>query len=68
MRYLVLIEEAGGNYSACVPDLPDCTASGKTLALVERDIRSAIRSHIAELEENGSPIPAPHAIAKYVDA
>jgi predicted RNase H-like HicB family nuclease len=68
MRYVVLIEEAGGNYSAYVPDLPDCTANGKTLALVEREIRSAIRSHIAELEQNGSPIPAPHSIAKYVDA
>ena len=68
MRYLVLIDEAGGNYSASVPDLPDCTANGKSLALVEREIRSAIRSHIAELEQNGAPIPAPHSIAKYVDA
>jgi len=68
MRYLVLIEEAGGNYSAYVPDLPDCVASGKSLALVEREIRSAIRAHIEELEQNGSPIPAPHSIAKYVDA
>jgi predicted RNase H-like HicB family nuclease len=68
MRYVVLIEEAGGDYSASVPDLPDCTATGKTLALVEREIRSAIRSHLAELEQNGAPIPAPHSIAKYVDA
>lgn len=68
MRYLVLIDETGGDFSASVPDLPDCTANGKSLALVERGIRSAIRAHIAELEENGSPVPAPHAIAKYVDA
>jgi len=47
---------------------PDCVASGKSLALVEREIRSAIRAHIEELEQNGSPIPAPHSIAKYVDA
>ncbi len=31
-RYLVVIEKAKGNYSAYVPDLPGCVATGKTLA------------------------------------
>jgi predicted RNase H-like HicB family nuclease len=29
-RYLVVIEKANGNYSACAPDLPGCVATGKT--------------------------------------
>jgi len=28
MRYAVVIEQANANYSAYVPDLPDCVATG----------------------------------------
>ena len=30
MRYAVVIEKADGNYSAYVPDLPGCVATGAT--------------------------------------
>lgn len=34
MRYAIVIENAGGNYSAYVPDLPGCIATeGLLLAL-----------------------------------
>ena len=42
MRYAVVIEQAQGNYSAYVPDLPGCVATGSTVEDVERDIREAI--------------------------
>ena len=32
MRYAVVIEDAGGNLSAYVPDLPGCVATGRTVA------------------------------------
>jgi hypothetical protein len=32
MRYAVVIEKADGNYSAYVPDLPGCVATGDTVA------------------------------------
>ena len=32
MRYAVVIEKAGDNYSAYVPDLPGCIATGETVA------------------------------------
>jgi predicted RNase H-like HicB family nuclease len=31
MRYAVVIEKAEGNYSAYVPDLPGCVATGATV-------------------------------------
>jgi predicted RNase H-like HicB family nuclease len=31
MRYAVVIEKAGRNYSAYVPDLPGCVATGDTV-------------------------------------
>jgi predicted RNase H-like HicB family nuclease len=67
MRYAVVIEKANGNYSAYVPDLPGCVATGETIEAVERDIRSAIRFHIEGLKSDGLPVPTPTSIAEYVE-
>jgi predicted RNase H-like HicB family nuclease len=68
MRYAVVIEQANGNYSAYVPDLPGCVATGASVAEVEREIRAAIRFHIDGLKEDGLPVPAPTSRAEYVEA
>lgn len=68
MRYAVVIEKAGGNFSAYVPDLPGCIATGATVAAVEQEIRTAIRFHIDGLREDGEPVPQPTSLAEYVDA
>jgi predicted RNase H-like HicB family nuclease len=65
MRYLVVFEKAGENYSAYVPDLPGCIASGRTREDVERNIRRAIDFHLAGLLEDESEIPSPQAFAEY---
>jgi predicted RNase H-like HicB family nuclease len=67
MRYAVVIEKADGNYSAYVPDLPGCVATGDTVKAVESEIRNAIRFHIEGLKEDGLPVPAPTSIADYVE-
>ena len=67
MRYAVVIETADGIYSAYVPDLPGCVATGDTVKAVEVEIRDAIRFHIAGLREDGLPVPAPTSIADYVE-
>ena len=68
MRYAVVIEKAGGNYSAYVPDLPGCVATGATVADVENEIRAEIRFHIDGLNEDGHPAPRPTSIADYVES
>jgi predicted RNase H-like HicB family nuclease len=68
VRYAVVIEQAAGNYSAYVPDLPGCVASGATVAEVESEIRQAIRFHIEGLKADGASVPAPTSIAEYVEA
>jgi predicted RNase H-like HicB family nuclease len=62
MRYAVVIEKAGGNYSAYVPDLPGCIATGDTVA------HDAIRFHVDGLREDGLPVPEPVSLAEYVEA
>ncbi len=68
MRYGVVIEKAEGNYSAYVPDLPCCIATGQTVEETEREIREAIRFHIDGLLEDGLPVPLPTTICDYVEA
>ncbi|WP_281931918.1 type II toxin-antitoxin system HicB family antitoxin [Methylocystis iwaonis] len=68
MRYAIVIEKAAGNFSAYVPDLPGCIATGATLEEIKQEIRDAIRFHIEGLEADGLPVPAPVAVAEYIDA
>ena len=67
MRYAIVIENAGTNYSAYVPDLPGCVATGATAEEAEREIREAIEFHIEGLREDGLPIPQPSSAVRYVD-
>jgi predicted RNase H-like HicB family nuclease len=67
MRYAVVIEKAENNYSAYVPDLPGCIATGATVAEVESQIREAIEFHLEGTREDGTAIPAPSSRVEYVD-
>jgi len=68
MRYAVVIEWGDHNYSAYVPDLPACIATGKTVEEVTQLIREAIAIHLEGLQEDGDPIPEPTTLCAYVDA
>ncbi len=67
MRYAVVIENAGPNFSAYVPDLPGCVATAATLAATETAIREAIEFHLEGLRADGSPIPLPSSKVEYVE-
>jgi predicted RNase H-like HicB family nuclease len=67
MRYAIVIEKAENNYSAYVPDLPGCIATGATVEEVEAQIREAIEFHLEGMREDGLPIPAPSSRVDYVD-
>lgn len=67
MRYAVVIEQAGNNYSAYLPDLPGCVATGATLAEVEREIREAMSFHLDGLRQDGLEIPSASSHVEYVD-
>jgi predicted RNase H-like HicB family nuclease len=68
MRYAIVIEQAEGNFSAYVPDLPGCVATGATVPEIEQEMREAIRFHIDGLKADGLPVPRPTSIADYVEA
>jgi predicted RNase H-like HicB family nuclease len=67
MRYAIVIEQAEGNFSAYVPDLPGCVATGDSLAEAESEIRDAISFHLEGLREDGLPAPEPASVVEYVE-
>jgi predicted RNase H-like HicB family nuclease len=62
-----VIENANDNFSAYVPDLPGCVATGSTVEETERAIREAIRFHIDGLREDGVAVPKPTSRVDYVE-
>ena len=53
MRYLLVIENVGGNYSAYFPDVPGCTTAGKTVEKTLANAQDALSSHFCD----GEPLP-----------
>lgn len=66
MKYAVVIEKAENNYSAYVPDLPGCVATGHTIEEVEQQIREAIQFHIEGMREDGIELPEANSRVNYV--
>lgn len=66
-RYAIVVEHAGTNYGAYVPDLPGCVATGATVAEVETRIRGAIELHLEGMIEDGLEIPEPSSRVEYVE-
>ena len=67
MRYAIVSENSGSNYSAYVPDLPGCVATGATVEETETSIREAIEFHLEGMREDGTPIPPPSSRVDYVE-
>jgi predicted RNase H-like HicB family nuclease len=66
-RYATVIEKTRTGYSAFVPVLPGCIATGDNQTEVEHEMKSAIRFHIDGLMEDGFPVPKAMSIAEYVE-
>ncbi len=67
MRYAIVVEKAENNYSAYVPDLPGCVATGHTIEEIQHEMSEAIAFHIQGLIKDGLPIPQPESIVKYLE-
>ena len=67
MRYAIVVEKTENNYSAYVPDLPGCVATGHTIEEAENEIRGAIEFHIQGLREDGLLIPPPASVVEYLE-
>ena len=67
MRYAIVIENVGGNYSGYVSDFPGCVATGSTIQENEQALREAIEFHLAGMREEGDPTAPPSSHVEYVE-
>ena len=67
MKYAIVIEDAGANFSAYVPDMPGCAATGATVKETGTAMREAIQFHIAGLRSDNLPIPQASSRVGYVE-
>jgi predicted RNase H-like HicB family nuclease len=68
MKYAIVIEKVpGSNYSAYVPDLPGCVATGDTLEEIKRLMQEGIEFHLEGMREDGLPVPEPMTEVAYAE-
>jgi len=67
MEFTIVIEKTPRNFSAYVPDLPGCVATGATQEEVVGEMRAAISFHLESMIAQNEPIPAPLCSATVVD-
>jgi len=67
MMYAIVIERAGANFSAYVPELAGCVATAATQKEVETLLREAIELDIAGMREDNQPIPQPSSRVEYLE-
>ncbi len=56
-KFLVIFERTKTGYSAYVPNLPGCIATGTTKEEAEKNIYEAIKFHLEGLEIENEPLP-----------
>jgi predicted RNase H-like HicB family nuclease len=66
MKYLAVIERAKKNFSAYLPDVPGCVATGATAEEAKEALQKALAMHLAGLREDGEDVPEPKSQADYV--
>ena len=67
-EYLAIYEHDVDGWSAYVPDLPGCVATGSTRDEVDENIRAAVALHLEGLRARGTPAPSPSTSAGVVAA
>jgi predicted RNase H-like HicB family nuclease len=63
-KYLVVVEKAGGNYSAYLPDVPGCVTTGDTPEETLNNMREALELHLQDIPDG--EVPEPTTSADYV--
>jgi len=66
MRYPIIIRRTPTGYSADVPDLPGCVATGMTVEHARQMVAEAIEMHLEMMHSSGEAIPAPSSRIEFL--
>jgi predicted RNase H-like HicB family nuclease len=64
--FVIVIEQAGKNYSAHSPEVPGCVATGTTEKETESNMRQALEMHLEGMEEDGLPVESREVVVRRV--
>jgi predicted RNase H-like HicB family nuclease len=67
-KYTAIYAKTKTGYSAHIPDLPGCIATGRTLDLTKRRMREAVALHLQGMREDGEKIPSPTTQSDEIEA
>lgn len=67
-KYAVVFEKTSTGFSAYIPDLPGCVATGRALDETKRLIHEAMDQHLKAMRRDGDEIPAPSTETAYVES
>lgn len=67
MRYAIVIERGEDYFSAHVPDLIGCAASGATLEEAKDLVKKEIEARLASMREDGLAIDEPTTQVDYIE-
>jgi len=65
-KFLIVVENAGANFSSYSPDQPGCIATGATREETEQNMVEAIQLHLEGLREDDLPIQESSSYAEVV--
>lgn len=63
-KYLVVFEKTKTGYSAYVPDIPGCIATGRTKSETEKHMYEAMQLHLEGLREEKIKLPKTQAVSE----
>ena len=64
--FVIVIEQAGNNYSAYAPEVPGCVATGSSEEEAELNMRSALEMHLEGMDQDGLPLESKHVVVRRV--
>jgi len=67
MKYLVIIEITKTGFSAYLPDLHGCVATGATREQVAGRMQAAVEFHVEGMRKEGLSIPKPRTWSRYLE-
>ena len=65
-KFVVVIEKAGNNYSAYLPDVPGCISTGDTIEETIQNIKDALEFHLEGMAEEKLPMPKTQTLEKHL--
>lgn len=60
------MEETQTGFSAYLPDIDGCIATGQTIKEVEVNIKEALEFHLEGLRLENKSLPIPHSYSNYI--